>query len=205
MSYRFRFAQVDKNYLDDVRNMTVSEFVEYTKKNNAGAYDECSDEIPYINIWEMFKQEEIYDMGDCPYAMDIINASTPLFTNSETQDYYSESNLYFCNEKAFLTAIDGMRKLIIKNYQNLIDNPATVALHLDEKKREWSDFTEVMELNIEDEARKEKLNETYRPYSLDRNVPDIVTSWRYEYAIFEMVRIYKAFDWEKNYLIFYGW
>lgn len=205
MSYRLRFAEVKKEYLDAVRGMSVEEFFEYVKINNPSAYNNCEGESPYLNVWEKFRQHEIFDMGDCPYAMDIINVSEPLFTNPDTQNYFGEDNLYFCTQKSFIAAINGMRKMVIKNYQYLLDNPAVVQLHLEEKKREWTDFTEVMEINIDDDEKKNKMNEMYRPYSMDVSNPEIVTSWRYEYSIFEMVRIYKSFDWENNYLIFYGW
>ena len=205
MSYRFRFATVNKEYLDKVRSMSVAEFIEFTRINNPNAYSDSPGESVYIHIWEMFKQTEIYDMGDCPYAMDVIRASEPLFTNPETQNYYSESNLYFCDKKAFLAAIDGMRKLVVKSYQRMIDTPALVPLYLDEKKREWSDFTDVMEMDVQDKDKKEKINDMYRPYNLDDTDDEIVKSWRYEYTIFELVRLMKTFDWENNYLIFYGW
>ena len=62
-----------------------------------------------------------------------------------------------------------------------------------------------MNCNDIPEERKNKLNNTYRPYNLKEDNSEIVSSWRYEYAIFEMVRLFKTFDWENNYLLFYGW
>lgn len=43
-----------------------------------------------------------------------------------------------------------------------------------------------------------------KPYNLIEG--DAVTkSLKYEYAIFELVKIYKAFDWKKNVMVFYGY
>lgn len=42
------------------------------------------------------------------------------------------------------------------------------------------------------------------PYNLERG-NEITTSWKYEYGIFELVRIYKSFDWKKNVMVWYGW
>lgn len=42
------------------------------------------------------------------------------------------------------------------------------------------------------------------PYNL-KNGDNITTSWKYEYAIFELVRIYKSFDWKRNVMIYYGY
>ena len=41
--------------------------------------------------------------------------------------------------------------------------------------------------------------------NLDETNLTITTSCKYEYSIFELVRLYKATDWEKYGLIFMGW
>lgn len=42
------------------------------------------------------------------------------------------------------------------------------------------------------------------PYNLEEG--DAITrSWKYEYAQFELVRIYKTFDWKKNVMFYYGY
>lgn len=38
----------------------------------------------------------------------------------------------------------------------------------------------------------------YRPWIFD-------CVWDYEYAIFELVRLYKSFDWENDELVLVGW
>jgi hypothetical protein len=43
-----------------------------------------------------------------------------------------------------------------------------------------------------------------KPYDLTKG-DEITTSWKYEYGIFELVRIYKTFDWKKNVMVYYGW
>ena len=43
------------------------------------------------------------------------------------------------------------------------------------------------------------------PYNLRENSKDIVNVMITEYEIFEMVRIYKSIDWEKDVVVFYGW
>lgn len=46
---------------------------------------------------------------------------------------------------------------------------------------------------------------SFRPYSLNENRENIVDSDRYEYDVFELVRILKTFDFENDYLILSGW
>jgi hypothetical protein len=43
-----------------------------------------------------------------------------------------------------------------------------------------------------------------KPYSLDKE-QDLIQSWQYEYAIFQLVEIYRNFDWENDYLIYSAW
>jgi hypothetical protein len=41
------------------------------------------------------------------------------------------------------------------------------------------------------------------PYDLDE--PEKITnSWKYEYAIFELINIYKRFDWDKDVMVYWG-
>jgi len=42
------------------------------------------------------------------------------------------------------------------------------------------------------------------PYNLERK-DEITTSWKFEYEIFELVRIYKSFDWKRNVMFYYGY
>jgi len=45
------------------------------------------------------------------------------------------------------------------------------------------------------------------PYNLDQIKSDgeIANSWLYEYAIFNLIYIYRTFDFDKNYLIYSAW
>lgn len=43
------------------------------------------------------------------------------------------------------------------------------------------------------------------PIDLGENRERITGDWSYEYVIFELVRLYKVFDWENNDLVLVGW
>lgn len=43
------------------------------------------------------------------------------------------------------------------------------------------------------------------PYDLNKNNPEITNSWKIEYSQFELIRIYKTFDWKNNIMIHYGY
>lgn len=42
------------------------------------------------------------------------------------------------------------------------------------------------------------------PYDLEEG-DEVTTSWKYEYAIFELIKIYKTFDWKRNIMVYYGY
>lgn len=42
------------------------------------------------------------------------------------------------------------------------------------------------------------------PYSLDPK-QEMVKSWKYEYTIFQLVHIYRSFDWDNDLLIYSAW
>ena len=52
---------------------------------------------------------------------------------------------------------------------------------------------------------QESMNRAYYPYNIEDDTERIVNSWLYEYSAFELTRLYKTFDWDNNYLLFYGW
>lgn len=65
----------------------------------------------------------------------------------------------------------------------------------------------------DEEAKDADINSTIRewegrfgePYDLREDKETIVSSWKYEYAVFELVRILKQIDWEKEVMIWYGY
>ncbi|MEC3756085.1 hypothetical protein P9160_01415 [Bacillus halotolerans] len=54
---------------------------------------------------------------------------------------------------------------------------------------------------------KSNLSEWARGWALntDINDPSLTSSWKYEYSIFELTRLLKTIDFEKETILFYGW
>jgi hypothetical protein len=48
-------------------------------------------------------------------------------------------------------------------------------------------------------------NDDERPYNLTSPDKNYITSWKYEYGIFNLVFLYHKFDWENNVMIYYGY
>lgn len=45
----------------------------------------------------------------------------------------------------------------------------------------------------------------YTAINTNKEKESLVSSWLYEHTIFDLVRIYKTFDWENKCLLFMGW
>lgn len=202
MSYRYRFAYVNKEKVDELKDMPYSELCEHIKETNPSLY--CEDE-DYFEASSLLGQTEFFDFGDCDFYKEIAKTSIPLFTIKDTSEKFEHYDFRICDRTTFLVAIDEMRKIIRDYFIGLSEDINDAKRHFDEKIREWSMFSDYTDCSGLSESAKENLNTLQLPYSLSLGTNEIVSSWRYEYAIFELVRFYKTFDWENNYLIFYGW
>ena len=67
---------------------------------------------------------------------------------------------------------------------------AMMRTHVEETIREW-----------EPEYRPDIMS----PINFNQNDEKLTNSWRYEYSIWELVKLYKDFDFENNTMLFVGW
>ena len=203
MSYRFRFAKAKKDNVLSVRDMTYAELVDFYKKNKPDMYNNYEDEEEF-EPYHMFEQEEIYDFAQLPFLSELTKTAEKLFTKSETDAMFEHYNMYLCSRETFLTAIELMRKMIAENFKEMLSLPyEQLQMKVHNKMEEWQLMTEV--LGLENEEKYNNMNEVHKPYNLKEDSKVIVQSWLYEYSIFELVRLYKEFDWENDVLLFYGW
>lgn len=203
MSYRFRFASAKRENVLHLRNMTYEELVNYYKKNKPNLYNDCED-VEQLEAYEMFEQTELYDFAQLSFLPKVMKTAEKLFTNPDTDKMFEHYNLYLCRKESFLTAIECMREMIVENFKEMLDLPYEhLQLKVRNKMEEWQLFSE--KLNIEDATKYAKLNEQTKPYNTDIEDEKIVNSWLYEYSIFELVRLFKKFDWENDVLLLYGW
>jgi hypothetical protein len=206
MSYRYRFAKANKEFVNKILGMSVEELIAFTQTHNPDAYEEIEDTPPWFNCWNIFQQEEIFDFGDCPVHQAISNSSKDLFErNQKVGEYFSENEMRMCDKNTLLQAIDALRALIASHFKELAEDENAARAYCHKRAEDWMLISEIFsEFNIS-ESRKTQLNSAHYPYDIDEDSDGIVQSGLYEYAIFELVYIYKTFDWENNYLLFYGW
>ena len=98
-------------------------------------------------------------------------------------------------EHTLKTIIDVIKEDIVNYYKNLLKGDdatryAMMRTHVEDTIKEW-----------EPEFRSDIMS----PINFNQKDEKLTNSWRYEYSIWELVRIYKSFDFEKNVLLFVGW
>ena len=201
MGYRHYMYIVPRNVVNEVKNLTYDEQVEYANKHDLNADKESSWSI----LRSIFGDEVFFNFGKYyENAEEIQKLSTPLFSLSSTQECFEEYDPYIVEKEGVLCAIEHYRRLIINWYSDLLltqeEYDATheswgrqtkqeerIKKHLENQKEEWENCFGITAIDIDMES------------------PKIVKSWLYEYEIIELVHQLKTMDWERNVLLFYGW
>ena len=98
-------------------------------------------------------------------------------------------------EHTLKTIIDVIKEDIINYYKGLLKGDdatryAMMRTHVEDTIKEW-----------EPEFRPDIMS----PINFNQEDEKLTNSWRYEYSIWELVRLYKSFDFERNVLLFVGW
>ena len=197
MSYRYRLASVSKDIPEKVRNFSRRDLISFIKENSFSGYEVEED---YLAKYEILGQKEFYDLGsDFDYAKEIENIAKPLFSDENLQ---KETKILVCDENVFLLIIEKIRQKNVKYFQKLLTaDEDTIRAHIKNKAEEWQTYSEIFEV----EVKNDSLSNCLIPYNLNKDKDTLVNSWLWEYQIFELVRIYKSFDFSKNALLFYGW
>ena len=197
MGYRNYIATITNQEYDKIKDFTKEEL--YTYKNTSmddyvGPYDIATD-----RLYELGK-----NVDEFPDEL-----LKPFFSNKELQDEITDEDEFYLVDKEFLKAvIDRYSDKIKAYYRKLLDPILTDERFPKLKDPNEYDPTHVYEMasHIQSMAFEwgvSVFNKT-APYDLTKG-DAVTTSWKYEYAQFELVRIYKTFDWENNKMVYYGY
>jgi hypothetical protein len=199
MGYRHYLYKVDKGLLNKIHHMEKDTFFKWGVDN--GLVDD-DDEEPYLPLYKI--GEELFGFGKYyENANEIQMNGRPLFADKELSERYEEYEPFIVGKEAVLNAIEHQKSLIVQMYENML-------LRTDEERLE-EDFDERTKEQIYEQHLKSMYIEWKNGFNkvfainLDSSNPVITTSWKYEYSIFELVRLYKVTDWDKYGLIFMGW
>lgn len=206
MSYRLRIYQVPKAFVEESKNCSnMADFHNVYRKY-------CHQDVHIDELKTLVEEEnslyplyyvgkELFDYGDrSDVAKTVYGQSPPLFPSETLSEIYEHYKPVVMSEETLKASIEWMRQIIVDIYKDLL--------------REVSDDIWKRNLSQADRMRHhiESVLQTWEPefgdytaYNLNKGTDEIVASWLWEHQIWDLVRIYKTFDWDNYSLIFYGW
>ena len=211
MGYRQYFYEVDKQKIEGLRKCkTEEELYHFCLANGIECdKDDYDGEISYYcPLYHLGK--ELFEFGKYyENESDIYKHGDSLFTSNELNERYEDFGAIVCDEGAILCAIEWQKQHIIKMYENLVNNTFEETLErynypsdIDEKELHYQRLLR----HCKDHLRwwKPEFGD-YTAINTNKEKDCLVSSWLYEHTIFDLVRIYKTFDWENKCLLFMGW
>jgi len=196
MGYFNHLYAIEKNRLEELRNIkNDDELIAFCEKYNY-QYDEDDDEA-WIGLYRI-AHHEVYDFGEaCNEILDASEEYDKLFYSDGMNEKFADYGARVVDKDFILKAIEvyrnKVRTSLEKSLEENVDDPFEQYLTREER-------------FIKD--AKSKLNTVwvskYGPADIESDSANVTTSWRYEYAFFNLVAQYKAFDEEKYALIFMG-
>ena len=225
MGYRNYIGRISKEEYEKIKDYSPEELCLYHtgKKADEDGYN-------YVSNYDIV-DTSLYGLGK---YVDSFPASlkTDFFTDPNLQGMYDESELMIVNREFFEVIIAHYAEKVREFYKSMITPFLGEHRHSRSEflksvkqdgflngdyayefdfskitKEEQHQLYKVIE-HVLDMGKEWGVNNYFPeslPYDLNAERPEITTSWKYEYVQFELIRIYKAFDWEKDLLVYYGW
>lgn len=141
--------------------------------------------------------EELHEFGKYVNIKKLEGNLKHYFNKIEVRKHF-ESDYEFMEIKK-----EGL-KSIIEEYAEYVANYYEKLLIADEIEVFEGQTVEKKCVNAIKSKLKTWKNDYCIPYNLDEEDKNLVSSWEYEHSIFDLVRIYKTFDWDNNIMIWYG-
>ena len=204
MGYRTYLARIDKKLIDEIHNCKTKEELNNIAENHkleTYSYGKiCPWGLPYKEVFEFGKSYE--------NISDIINKSQNILIDDLDDE---EDDFRFGGIEMIESAIDWQRKRIIEIYTELVNNISSdkfEQLKLDavtEEQKKERHYERLLEHCRDYLDWWKPYKDLFKPYHDDRNNPKLAGTWLYEHTFWDLIRIWKSFDPETEYFIFYGY
>lgn len=213
MGYRTYIGSMPKREYNKIKSMTREQLIHHYNLN-------VESEENYIGMGVYDFGKRLYEFGKYTDFQPPKKSLKAFFKNKELNKYFTEENDFNIVTKDFLAyIIESYKKRITDYYTEMINPFLGVSEFLNSIKIDYGvkkdnitfDFTKITQ---DEQNALWKIIEHIRsmcaewtcltPYDLEVG-NNITSSWKYEYGIFELVRIYKSFDWKRNVMIYYGY
>lgn len=227
MGYRTYIASMPKREYNKIKSMTKEQLIEHYKIERK----DYEIEEGYLGMGVYDFGKDLYGFGKYTDFEPPKGSLKTFFKNKELNKYFTDEHDFNIVTPEFLEYIIESYKKKIQDYYNKMMNPffgkrdnimdrEVPTNFLNSVDVEYSypnnkykfDFSLITpeEQNalweILEHVRSMRTEWTIlTPYKLKDGRDEITCSWKYEYGIFELVRIYKTFDWKKNVMIYYGY
>jgi hypothetical protein len=212
MGYRNYIGSIPKREYNKIKRFTLKELHEYKGET----WSEDRDENGYVGPYEILRQSH-YELGKYVDEFPKRLFKT-FFKNKETQNNYTEEGDFYVVEKEFLLAVIEMyRDKVRAHYKTILDpffsaKGVIKAEFLKKKENPITDDEMTAIFLMIDHVRGMGVEWGVTgwfpdevPYDIKEGSGSIVSSWRYEYAIFQLVNLYHSFDWKRNVMVYYGY
>jgi hypothetical protein len=213
MGYRNYLGSLPKREYNKIKGFTLQELYEH--KGEEWSEDDPYDCPGHVGVYDVAKETH-YELGKYVDSFDT-KFFKPVFKNKETQAHFiDEHDFYIVQPEFVLHVIEHYTKLVRDYYKRLLNDfyedrksKAEFMVSKDSPitEQEMSSIYAIIS-HVRDMALEWGVSSWFEesvPYDFNPENPKLVSSWKYEYEVFELVRIYKTFDWKRNVMIYYGY
>jgi hypothetical protein len=184
MGHRIYLAKLNTVEYLKIRDLNLTQFIEHFDDDYVSPYSIASEIFNFGRNHTLLESEHLKRF--------FINSEVHLNMNT---DY----DFLLADKEFFKYVISLYTENIQRYYQNLIGGLSYGSKLTKVKQKEFF-------LHISSMAQEWGIGLTnMKPYTLDDESKSVTTSWKYEYEIFELIRLYKSFDWETDTLVVYGY
>jgi hypothetical protein len=227
MGYRTYIGTMPKREYNKIKSMTREQLIKHYNLKESDDYYEGDNYIG-MGVYDFGKR--LYEFGKYTEFEPPKGSQKTFFKNKELNKEFTVDHDFAIVTPEFLEYIIDSYKKRVEDYYNKMmvpffgekeeryhrDKPSDflnsvkVEYNYPNNKYEF-DFSKITQeeqnalWDIIDHVRTMRFEWAQtKPYDLTEG-DEVTTSWKYEYVIFELIRIYKTFDWKKNVMVYYGY
>lgn len=200
MGYRHYLYAIPKSQVVEIQACkTANDLTEFAKRYGY-PYDKDDGRLSLYKVGK-----ELYELGKHSEIGFKLESERPsLFTSDDLKERYSDYGFALLTKDDFKAVIEAYRQKIVDWFKSLIEIKDSSKFTAEFTKEQYQ--FEMLKREVQDKI--DSWSGKYfgiSPIDLNDDKERITGDWSYEYAIFELVRVYKSFDWEKNELVLVGW
>ena len=200
MSYRYHLYKVPKDFVNETQSCeTLEQFREvYFKYLPKSKHDISISENTY-SLYDI--GEDLMCCEDGSFCEEMHLHGDTLFTNIELRKRFVEDDCIILDDKDGLkAAIEFCRNKVVDWYEDLLREKSNDS---------WNDAPQIDRMkqfvNLALGRWKSEWVTDYRPYNLGVNSKRLNNHGCWEFVVWDLVNVYKTFDWDNYSIMFMGW